>query len=54
MFAIPTAYLLIDCNSQFDETFAQPCIFAVVNYADVALSVSYSPILTHCQIFLQL
>jgi len=26
----------------FDETFAQPCIFAVVNCADVSLDVFYS------------
>jgi len=37
----------------FDETFAQPCIFAVVNYADAALSVFYSLVLTRCRIFLQ-
>jgi len=35
----------------FDETFAQPCIFAVVNCADAALSVFYSPVLTRCRIF---
>jgi len=34
----------------FDETFAQPCIFAVVNCADVF----YSSVLTRCRIFLQL
>jgi len=45
--SILDAYLLID------GTFAQPCIFAVVNCADVALSVFYSPILTRCRIFLQ-
>jgi len=38
----------------FDETFAQPCIFAVVICADAALSVFYSPVLTRCQIFLKL
>jgi len=37
----------------FDETFTQPCIFAVVNCADVALSVFYSPVLTRCLILLQ-
>jgi len=26
----------------FGETFAQPCIFVVVNYPDVAVSVFYS------------
>ena len=36
-----------------DETLAQPCIFAVLNRADVALSVFYSPVLTRCRIFLQ-
>jgi len=30
----------------FDETFAHPYIFAVVNCADAALSVVYSPVLT--------
>jgi len=38
----------------FDKMFAQPCIFAVVNFADVALSVFYSPVLTCCRLFLQL
>jgi len=38
----------------FDATFAQPCIFAVANFADVALSVFYSPVLTRCRLFLQL
>jgi len=38
----------------FDETFAQPCIFTVVNCTDTALSVFYSPVLTRCRIFLQL
>jgi len=37
----------------FDETFAQPCIFAVVNCAEVALSLFYSPVLTRFRIFLQ-
>ena len=36
---IPSDWLL------FDEAFEQPCIFAVVNCADVALIVLYSPIL---------
>jgi len=30
----------------FDETFAQPCVFAVVNCAGAALSVFYSPVST--------
>jgi len=38
----------------FDETFAQPCIFAVVNCAGVALNVFYSPVLMRWRIFLQL
>jgi len=39
----------------FYETFAQPCIFAVVNCADVALSAfCYSSVLTRCWIFWQL
>jgi len=38
----------------FAETFAQPCIFAVVDCVDVALSVFYYPVLTRCRIFLQL
>jgi len=38
----------------FDETFAQPYIFAVVNSPDVALSVCYSLVLTRCRILLQL
>jgi len=37
-----------------DMTFAQPCIFAVVSCANVALSAFYFPVLTRCQIFLQL
>jgi len=37
-----------------DELFVQPCIFAIVNCADVALSVFYCPVLTRCRIFLQL
>ena len=37
----------------YDETFAQPCIFAVVNCSDVALSVFFSRVLTRCRIFLQ-
>jgi len=37
----------------FNKTFAQPCIFAVVNCTDVALSVCYSPVLTRCRILLQ-
>ena len=32
----------------------QPCVFAVVNCADVALNAFYSPVLTRCRIFLQL
>ena len=36
---------------RFDETFAQPCIFAVMNCADVALRAFYSPVLTRWQIF---
>jgi len=35
----------------FDETFVQPCIFAVVKCADVGLSVFYSPVFTRCRIF---
>jgi len=35
----------------FDETFAQPCIFAVVNCADVEPCVFYSPVFTRWQIF---
>jgi len=35
----------------FVETFEQPCVFAVVNYADVALNAFYSPVLTPCRIF---
>ena len=44
------------CSDQllFDETVAQHCIFAVVNCADVALSVFHSPVLTRCRMFLQL
>jgi len=38
----------------FDETFTQPSIFSVLNCADVALTVFYSPVLTRCRIFLQL
>ena len=44
---IPTDRLL------FHKTFEQRCIFAVVNRADVALSVFYSLVLTRCTIFLQ-
>jgi len=36
----------------FDETFAQPCIFVVVNCVDVALNAFYFPVLTCCRIFL--
>jgi len=37
----------------FDETFAQPCIFAVMKCADVALSVFYYySVSTRCRIFL--
>jgi len=41
---------------QFGETFGQQCtcIFAVVNCADVALSVFHYPVLTRNRIFLQL
>jgi len=45
---IPSDRLLID------ETFEQPCVFAVVNCADVALSAFYSSVLTLCRIFSQL
>ena len=45
---IPSVRLL------FDETFAQASVFAVVDCADGALSVFYSPLLTRCRIFLQL
>jgi len=37
----------------YDKIFAQPSIFAVVNCADVGLSVFYSPILTRCRILFQ-
>jgi len=33
---------------------AQPYIFAVVNCADIALSVFYSPAITICRMFLRL
>jgi len=33
---------------------AQPDDFEIVNCADVALSVFYSPVLTRCRIFFQL
>jgi len=38
----------------YDETFVQLCILAVVNCADAAVSVFYSPVSTRCRIFLQL
>jgi len=40
--AISAAYLLIECYAY--ETFAQLCIFAVVNCSDVELSVFYSAV----------
>ena len=39
---LPPQQHAFSARTLFDETLAQPDIFAVVNFADVALSVSYS------------
>jgi len=47
--AIPAAYLL--CSILFDETSAQPYIFAVADSANLEPSVFYFPVSTRCRIF---